>query len=344
VIEHSVTARNGISVGRASKLTTLLVITACVVALSVLSVVIGTRNTSLDDVLDGVRGITDTIGSAAVNRRLPRTVLAIMAGAALAVSGTTMQAVTRNPLAEPGILGVSSGASLAVVLGIVFGGISSPYAYLLLAVVGATVSAVFVYSVGSLGRGGATPLKLALSGAAVSAAFSSLMTAILLPRLDAMVTFRFWHLGGVGGATWDRISIGLPFVAVGLVVCFTQTGAMNSLALGEELASSLGARVARARLICAGAAVLLCGVATSVAGPIAFVGLVTPHICRLLVGSDHRWLVPFTAAAGAALLLGADIVGRVIARPDELEVGIVTAVLGAPVLVWVASKQRLREL
>ena len=314
------------------------------VLLFVLSVSFGTRVVSVPDVLAALGGDTSGIAEAAVVKRVPRTVLALLIGAALAVSGTTMQAVTRNPLADPGILGVSSGAALAVVSGIVFFGMSNPYWYIWVAIGGAAVAAAFVYFVGSLGRDGATPLKLALAGAAISATFSSLVSAILLPRVDAMTTFRFWQIGGVGGATWERIGLILPFLLVGAAVCFFAARGMNMLGLGDDLAAGLGENVLRTRLISAAGAVLLCGAATAIAGPIGFVGLVIPHLCRLLVGTDLRWLLPFSAIAGAALLVAADVVGRVIARPSEIEVGIITAFIGAPFFIWIVRRQRVREL
>lgn len=308
------------------------------------SLAFGTRSVALRDIIDSLTGTTDGIAEAAARKRIPRTVLAMLVGSALAVSGATMQAVTRNPLAEPGILGVSSGAALSVVIGVAFFGLSEPYGYMAFAVVGASISAVFVYTVGSMGRGGATPLKLALAGAATTAAATSLISAILLPRVDVMANFRFWQIGGVGGATWDRIGIVLPFMALGILVCLANARGMNTLALGDETAVGLGANVRRTRLVSASGAVLLCGVATAIAGPIAFVGLVVPHVFRLLIGTDHRWLLPISALGGAALLVGADVVGRVIARPEEIEVGIVTSVIGAPVLIWVVRQQRVREL
>ena len=330
----------------AARLAWLTILVGSIAVLVVVSVALGTRGVTWSDILGGLFGTEqgDELGRAAVAKRVPRTVLALLVGSSLAVSGATMQAITRNPLAEPGILGVSSGAALAVVIGVAFFGLSDPYAYVVLAVLGASCAAVLVYVVGSLGRGGATPLKLALAGAAMSAAFSSLVNAILLPRVDVMTSFRFWQIGGVGGATWDRIGVVLPFLALGLLICVSNARGMNTLALGDELATGLGASVARTRAAAAVGAVLLCGVATSIAGPIAFVGLVVPHVCRLLIGTDHRWLLPFSALGGGALLVFADVVGRRVARPEEVEVGIVTAVIGAPVLIWVVRRQRLREL
>ncbi len=309
-----------------------------------LSVAFGTRAVGWRDLLAALGGASDNLAQAAVANRLPRTVLAVLVGASLGLAGTTMQAITRNPLAEPGLLGVLNGAALAVVVGIAYVGLSSPYAYLGLAVAGSAVAAVFVYTIGSMGRGGATPLKLSLAGAATTAACASLVNAVLLPRVDVMDTFRFWQVGGVGGATWDRITIVAPFLTVGALICAANARSMNALALGADLATGLGADVARARVTSALGAVILCGVATSVAGPIMFVGLIVPHICRLVIGTDHRWLLPLSALGGATLLVASDIVGRVVARPEELEVGIVTSVMGAPVLVWVASRLEAREL
>jgi iron complex transport system permease protein len=312
--------------------------------LCVASVAFGAREVSLGEIIAGLGGDVRGVSEAAVVARIPRTVLALLVGAALGLAGASMQAVTRNPLADPGILGVSGGAAVAVVIGIAFFGLADPYAYMAVAIAGAAAAAVFVYLVGSLGRGGATPLKLTLAGAATSAAFVSLTSAILLPRVDAMETFRFWQIGGVGGATWDRIAIVLPVLIVGAIVCLVCARGMNSLALGDDLATGLGEHVFRTRLIAAAGAVILCGAATAIAGPIAFVGLVVPHLCRLLVGTDHRWLLPFSAIAGAALLVAADVIGRVVARPEEIEVGIVTAFIGAPVFIWIVRRQKVREL
>lgn len=302
------------------------------------------RTVSLADVVAGVAGDTGDVSQAAVAARIPRTALAVLVGAALAISGATMQAVTRNPLADPGILGVSGGSALAVVLCLAVFGISDPYAQMGAAILGAAAAAFFVYTIGSIGRGGATPLKLALAGAASAAAFASLVSAILLPRVDLLEPFRFWQIGGVGGATWDRVAAVTPVLVAGALICVVCARGMNSLALGDDLAAGLGERVARTRLIASAGAVILCGAATAIAGPIAFVGLVVPHLCRLLVGTDHRWLLPFCAVVGASLLVAADVVGRLVGRPEEVEVGIVTALIGAPVFIAIVRRQKVREL
>jgi iron complex transport system permease protein len=317
---------------------------ATLVLLCTLSVAIGTREVAWTDILAALGGNSDNIGQAAVLVRIPRTVLAVVAGAALGLSGAIMQGVTRNPLADPGILGVNMGASLAVVSGVAWFNIASTNAFIWTAIAGAGCSAVFVYTIGSLGRGGATPLKLALAGAATSVAFSSLVIAVVLPRNDIAGGIRSWQIGGVGGASFDRISQVLPFLAVGFLISMLSARRLNLLALGDELAAGLGERVAIARAFSALGAILLCGATTAVCGPIGFLGLVVPHLCRLLVGVDHRWLLPFSALGGASLLLAADIIGRIIARPAELDVGIVTALIGAPFFIWVVRRQRVREL
>lgn len=308
------------------------------------SLALGTRMVSWHELVGGITGSTGTVAEAAVAARLPRTVLALLVGAMLAVSGASLQAVTRNPLADPGILGISFGASLAVVVGIAFFAISSPTAFMVAALIGATATAVVVYVLGSLGYGGASPLKLALAGAATAAACAALISAILLPRVDIVTVFRHWQVGGVGGAGWDRIVVILPLALIGGALCLFLTRAFNVLALGDEAATGLGARVRRTRLLGWAGAVILCAAATSAVGPIAFVGLVIPHVARLVCGPDYRRIMPISIVLGAGLLLTADVVGRVIARPQEVEVGIVIALIGAPFFVWLVRRQRVREL
>ena len=328
----------------AARLLWLLSGLALLVVLCAASLAFGVRDVSLADVVAALGGASGTVEQAAVTARMPRTVLAVLVGAALALSGTTLQAVTRNPLADPGILGVSAGASLAVVIGFAFFGLADPIATMVVAIAGAGAAAVFVYTVGSLGRGGATPLKLALAGAATTAAFVSLVSALLLPRVDVLERFRFWQIGGVGGAVWDRIGLVAPVLLIGAAICLLTARGMNSLALGDDMAAGLGENVFRTRLISSLGAVVLCGAATAVAGPIAFVGLVIPHLCRLLIGTDHRWLLPAAALGGSVMLVASDIAGRLVARPEEVPVGIITAFIGAPFFIWIVRRQKVREL
>ncbi|MBB3809947.1 FecCD family ABC transporter permease [Pseudochelatococcus contaminans] len=329
---------------RGVRLLSLAGLVVALAALCMLSVAIGTREVAWSDIAAALNGQVDSVGQAAVAVRIPRTVLAVLAGAALGLAGAIMQGVTRNPLADPGILGVNMGASLAVVVGIVWFGIASAHAYIFTAIVGAGLAAAFVYVIGSLGRGGATPLKLALAGAATSVAFSSLVIAVVLPRSDIAGGIRSWQVGGVGGATFDGILNGLPFLAAGFVISLLSARKLNSLALGDDLAAGLGENVAAARAVSSFGAILLCGATTAICGPIGFVGLVVPHLCRLLVGVDHRWLLPFSALGGACLLVAADVVGRIVARPSEIDVGIVTAFVGAPVFIWMIRRQRVHDL
>lgn len=335
---------DGLRRSRRGRALWLILVLAGLVLACGLSLSLGTRDVGWADIVAGVTGTTETMAQAVVAVRVPRTVLAVLAGAALGLAGAVMQGVTRNPLADPGILGVNAGAAMAVVIGMAWFGMQSLDAFLWTAILGAGVAACFVYAVGSLGRGGATPLKLALAGAATSIASASFTVAIILPRNDIAGGVRSWQIGGVGGASFDAILPGLPFLAVGLVLCLLSARSLNLLALGDEAAAGLGAQVAWARGAAALGAVLLCGATTAICGPIGFVGLVVPHMCRLLVGVDHRWLLPFSALTGGILLIVADVIGRIIARPSEMDVGIVTAFVGAPVFIWIVRQRRVRDL
>ncbi|MFH9569451.1 FecCD family ABC transporter permease [Streptomyces sp. NPDC017230] len=322
----------------------LLVVAAVLIAVMTASLAFGSRGVAWSDVWAALGGAESTLEEAAVAKRIPRTLLAVVVGAALGLSGAVMQGVTRNPLADPGILGVNMGASLAVVTAIAYFGLSSADGYIWVAMLGAALTAGFVYAIGSLGRGGATPLKLALAGAAITAALTSLVSAVVLPRNDISDTFRLWQIGGVGGASYDQLGSVLPFLGAGFVICLVSARALNSLALGDDLAAGLGERVALVRAGAALGAVVLCGASTAVAGPILFVGLLVPHVCRLLTGVDHRWLLPFSALSGAILLTAADVLGRVVARPAEIDVGILTGIIGAPFFIHIVRRQKVRSL
>ncbi|WP_435769081.1 FecCD family ABC transporter permease [Nocardioides sp. SYSU DS0651] len=329
---------------RRARTTWLAVLTAVLLLACATSVAIGSRDVGWTDIWAGLAGRTDGFAEAAVAKRVPRTALAAVAGAALAVSGLVLQGITRNPLSDPGILGINLGASLAIASGIAWFGLVSPSSYIWVAILGAAVTAVFVWLVASAGRGGPTPLKLTLAGAATAAALSSFVTAVVLPRPDISENVVSWQIGGVGGATDDKLWQMAPFLLVGALLCAWSARGLNMLGLGDELAAGLGERVTRTRLVAALGAVTLAGATTAITGPIAFLGLVVPHFCRLLVGVDHRWLLPFTAVGGAILLLVADVVGRVVAPPAEVDVGIITAFVGAPIFIWVVRHRRVREL
>ncbi|WP_395243662.1 FecCD family ABC transporter permease [Agromyces sp. MMS24-K17] len=268
--------------------------------------------------------------------RVPRTLIGLLAGVAFALSGALIQGVTRNPIADPGLLGLNSGASLAVVLSIQVLGISSPIGYVWFAFGGAAVAAALVFAIGS-----ARPDRLALVGAATTALLTPLITLVLLGDQQTFDQFRFWVVGSLTGRDLATAQVLWPFVAVGVVLAFALSHRLNGLALGDDVARGLGQRVGTTRALAAIAIVLLAGTATALAGPIVLIGLVVPHAARRLVGSDTRWVVAISLVLGPALLLAADVIGRLVAWPGELEAGVVAALIGAPVLIAVARSRSL---
>ena len=317
----------------------VLLVIACLA-----SVAFGVRDITAADVLAALGGATDTASQAAAYQRIPRTLAAVVVGAALAVAGATMQAITRNPLADPGVFGVLSGSALAVVVLLTVAGSPSPALISAAAVLGAAGASAFVYAIGSAGRAGATPLTLALAGAATSAALTSLTTALILPRSQSLDSYRQWMVGGTGGTDWSELSLAAPVIAVGVLVALGHGGGLNALALGDDVAAGLGYAVTRTRLVGWGVAATLAGVATALCGPIAFIGLVVPHAVRLVSGPDQRWLLPLSAVGGAIFLVLADTLGRVVAPPAEIAVGVVTPLIGAPVFLWVVRTMKTRSL
>ena len=268
--------------------------------------------------------------------RVPRAVVAALVGAALGVAGGIMQGLTRNPLAEPGILGINAGAALAVVGAVFFLGISSLSTYALFAFVGAGAAAVVVYSLGSMGRGGMTPMKVTVAGAAMAALLSSLTTAMLILNQRTLDEIRFWLAGSVAGRDLDLLLQVLPYIGVGLLLALSLGRQITTLNLGDDVATGLGQRTAWIKALAAIAVVLLAGSAVAVAGPIGFVGLIVPHLVRFFIGVDYRWILPYSAILGAILLVGADVGARLVIRPQELPVGVMTALLGAPFFIYLA--------
>ncbi|MHC6222621.1 FecCD family ABC transporter permease [Arthrobacter sp. MMS24-S77] len=303
------------------------------------SLTIGARGMSLETVWQALTQFNPDDGNhAVVHTRIPRTVLGLVAGAALGLAGAAMQGVSRNPLADPGIMGVNAGAALAVVTGIYLFGISGASGYIWFAFVGAAAAAVVVYLIASMGRDGATPVKLALAGAAMSAGLYSLMNVILVSSQDTLDRFRFWQVGGIAGSDWSVMLTGLPFLLIGAMIVLGSGRILNSLALGDDVARGLGQNVALARGVTALGIVLLCGSATALAGPIGFVGLVVPHAVRFFTGPDYRRILPFSMLLAPALLLASDVIGRVVLLPGEVPAGIMTAIVGAPVFVWLVRR------
>ena len=320
----------------------------CLALLSVMaifSISLGAKSIAFSKVIEVLLGNDpDSLEQAIILQRIPRTIFGILAGGALGISGALMQSITRNPIADPSILGVNTGASLFVVAGIAFFNITVAYQYIWLAIIGAGVTAVFVYSVASMGKDGATPLKLALSGSAVSIVLGSLVSTIMLPNNRVMEAFRFWQVGSIGSATWENIMLISPFLVVGFIISMFISGYLNNLALGDEAATALGTNVVMTRTIGALSSVLLCGATTALAGPIGFVGLIIPHVIRLIFGSEMSKMLPLSFLGSAILMLVSDIIGRIISLPGETEVGIVTAVLGAPVFILAIRKGRVKSL
>ncbi|MFJ8694022.1 FecCD family ABC transporter permease [Streptomyces roseolilacinus] len=278
-------------------------------------------------------------GDVVLELRLPRTLIAILVGAALAVAGTALQGVTRNPIADPGILGISQGASVGVVLAIAFAGVHTLSGYVWFAFAGATAASVAVYAIASSGRGGATPVKLALGGAAINALLLSLTTGVLTTKAAALDEFRFWQAGSVAGRDAVVVAQTWPFLLVGLALVVAAARGLDALALGEDVAKGLGQRVALVRVAAGTGATVLTGAAVAAAGPIAFVGLAVPHIVRALVGADHRWVLPVAALVGPVMLLAADITGRIVFPPGEVPAGVMTALIGVPFLVALVRRK-----
>lgn len=323
----------------------LFVVAGVLLGVCVASIMIGAKSIPAGTVVDAFLGFDPTKNDHLFVRleRVPRTVLGILVGAALGLAGTVMQAVARNPLADPGVLGVNAGASLLVVVAINFLGITALTGYVWFGFLGAAVGSVIVYGVSALGREGATPLKLALAGAAANAAFVSLTTAVLLTNSDAFEQFRFWQVGSLAGRDWSVVTAVAPFILIGVVIALSSGGLLNTLALGDDMATALGQNITRARVIAGVSVVLLCGAATAAAGPIAFVGLAVPLAARMMIGPDNRWVLAYSLLLAPVLVLGADVIGRVIARPGEVQVGILTAAVGAPIFIALVRGSRVGE-
>jgi iron complex transport system permease protein len=324
----------------------LIAAVAVLVALVVLSITVGSVPVPARTAFDALVAFDPTNNQHLIVRelRLPRTIVGLLAGVALGLAGAVMQGLARNPLADPGILGVNAGAALFVVCGISVFGVTTVTGYVWFGFVGAALAALLVYRIGAMGRDGATPVKLALSGAATSAALGSLTTAILLTDTDAFERFRFWQVGSLAGRDLGIIGQALPFLVVGVVLALVCGRLLNALSLGDDVASALGVNVRSGQAFAALAVVVLCGTATAVAGPIAFVGLAVPHAARLITGPDYRWILPYSMVLAPALLLGADVLGRVVTSPGEVQVGVVTALIGAPIFIILVRRRKLAEL
>ncbi|MGW7363663.1 FecCD family ABC transporter permease [Streptomyces sp. NPDC054841] len=316
---------------------------AAVVALLLavlLSLAVGARPIAPSAVLDALlHGGTSDAAEVVRQMRLPRTLIGLMVGAALALAGTVLQGLTRNPIADPGILGISQGASVGVVLAIAFAGVHTLTGYVWFAFAGAALASVAVYAIASGGRGGATPVKLALGGAAVNALLVSVTMAVLTTKAAALDEFRFWQVGSLGGRDAEVAGQIWPFLLLGTVLVVSVARGLDALALGEDVAKGLGQRVATVRIVGGIGATILTGAGVAAVGPIAFIGLAVPHIARAIVGRDHRWILPMAALTGPVMLLASDVVGRVLFPPSEVPAGVMTALIGVPFLVALVRRK-----
>ncbi|MGW3465642.1 FecCD family ABC transporter permease [Streptomyces olivaceoviridis] len=327
---------------RAARALGLLLSVVLLVLVALASIAIGAKALSLDQVWHGLFHDTGTYGDVVVDERLSRTALGLLAGAALGLSGAVLQALTRNPLAEPGLLGMNAGASAAVVTAMTYFGVTSLSGYVWFAFVGAAAVGALVWFLG--GSRGATPVRLALAGTAISAALYGYLQAVMITDGAALGKMRFWTVGSLVSATNSTIVQVLPFLAVGTVLALALARPLNAVEMGDDTARALGANLGRTRALAMLAAVVLCGAATAACGPIVFVGLMVPHVVRSFTGPDLRWILPYATVLAPVLLLGADVVGRVVARPAELQVGIVTAIIGGPVFIFLVRRRRTAQL
>ncbi|MEE1744221.1 MULTISPECIES: iron ABC transporter permease [unclassified Streptomyces] len=320
-------------------LATAAAVAALLVAV-LLSLAVGARSIPPSEVFDVLlHGGHSDNAEVIRNMRVPRTLIGLMVGAALAIAGTVLQGITRNPIADPGILGISQGASVGVVLAIAFAGVHSLTGYVWFGFAGAAIASVAVYAIASSGRGGATPVKLALGGAAINALLVSVVSAVLTTKASALDEFRFWQVGSLGGREAEVAGQIWPFMLVGVVLVLFVARGLDALALGEDVAKGLGQNVATVRIVGGIGATVLTGVGVAAAGPIAFIGLAVPHIARAVVGSDHRWVLPMAALIGPVMLLVSDVIGRIVFPPSEVPAGVMTALIGVPFLVALVRRK-----
>ncbi|MGW2642798.1 FecCD family ABC transporter permease [Streptomyces sp. NPDC001348] len=327
---------------RAIRAVGLLVAVAILVLVALASIAIGAKELSVDQVWHGLFHASGTYGDIVVDERLSRTLLGLLAGAGLGLSGAVLQALTRNPLADPGLLGLNAGASAAVVTAITYFGVTSLSGYVWFAFAGAAAVGALVWFLG--GSRGATPVRLALAGTAISAALYGYLQAVMIMDDAALGKMRFWTVGSLSSATDSTITQVLPFLAVGAVIALLLARPLNAVAMGDDTARALGANLGRTRALAMLAATVLCGAATAACGPIVFVGLMVPHVVRSFTGPDLRWILPYATVLSPVLLLGADVAGRIVARPAEVQVGIVTAIVGGPVFIFLVRRRRTAQL
>lgn len=329
----------------ASRTAVLVVAALLCLGVTLLGLVVGSNPIPIDRAWEVLWHPDGSVESGVVHdQRLPRTVLAAAVGAALGLAGALMQSLTRNPLADPGILGINAGAALAVILAVAVAGVAGLWFYLWFAFAGAVAAAVAVYLLAGTGHQSATPTRLALAGVAVSAALTAIAQTVILADQVAFNEFRFWVVGTVEGRGWAVLEVVAPFLVVGGVVALVLGPALNALALGDETAQGLGVRLVRTRSLAMLAVTLLCGAATAAVGPIGFVGLAVPLVARALVGQDQRWIAVLCLVLGPVWLILADVLARVVIAPEEIGVGVIASILGGPIFVAFVRRRRVPTL
>lgn len=326
--------------------TVLAALLAVLTVVTCASIGLGSRDVDVATVWGALTDFDPASAAQSVIRdmRLPRTLIGLLAGAALGLGGAILQGSTRNPLADPGIMGINAGAGAFIVTAILTFGAMPLSVYVVLAFIGAALTTALVYVVAAFGREGATPVKLALAGAAVSAGLYSVTSGVVMLNVDALNELRFWQVGALAGRYWPVLTQVAPFLILGIIAALACGRLLNGLALGDDLAVALGQRVQRTRIGLFLVVAVLCGAATAACGPIVFVGLVIPHIARAMCGPEYRWVLVYSAILGPIVLLVADVVGRVIAPPGEVQVGVVLGVLGAPAFITLVRRRDLAEL
>ncbi|MBE2318902.1 iron chelate uptake ABC transporter family permease subunit [Solirubrobacter sp. CPCC 204708] len=311
---------------------------------ALLSLGVGARSIPLGEVVDALVQEGSSQNEAIIrNLRVPRTLLGIAVGGAIGVAGALMQALTRNPLADPGLLGVNAGASAAVVIALSLG-LAGATSSVWFAFLGAAAASVAVYAIGTAGRGGATPVRLALAGTAIAAALTALIYGVAMTDQKLLQQYNFWSVGALGGRGRSQLEAVIWFIAIGMLLALALARSLNALAMGDDSARALGAKVGRTRIGGAISVTLLCGAATAAAGPMYFLGLTVPHAARALCGPDQRWVLAYSAVLGAALILVADVIGRVVVRPSELPAGVMMAVIGTPLFIALVRRKRIAQL
>ncbi|WP_449442740.1 FecCD family ABC transporter permease [Ureibacillus acetophenoni] len=322
-----------------SKLVGLIIGVLFLILFNFLSIILGYTNITIQTVIDAFTNFNGSNEHIIIQDvRLPRALIATAVGASLGIAGALLQALTRNPLASPDILGFNAGASFAIVVALMLFSVTSLQATTWIAFGGATIAGLLVYFLGSIGRDGMTPIKMTLAGAAIAALFASLTQGLLVMDESALEQVLFWMAGSVQGRKLEILLAVLPYLAIGIVIAITISNKINILTMGEDVAKGLGQRTMFVKLITGLSVILLAGGSVAIAGPIGFIGIVVPHVVKSIAGNDYRWIIPYSGVVGGILLLMADIGARYVLMPEEVPVGIMTAIIGTPFFIYIARK------